>query len=141
MATRTIIRGDDYPDFYRLTFAASGGGPKSLNGTTVRTTYKTEVTDPNTDTTDATAVIKHFITIDSEGDVTDADGLDLNGGDPGDGILFEILTSAETLALDVGVEYISDVEITDEETGVTTFLYLDDPVVAIDGVTNRTSDA
>lgn len=139
MATREIIRGDDYYRAYRLTFVDSGGNSKNLADCTVRTTYKPAVTDPNTDTTDSTAVIKHFITIDGAGDVTDSDGLDLDGNDAADGILVERFTSAETLGLDLAVEYISDVELTDEGL-VTSFLYLDDPIVAIDGVTNRTTD-
>lgn len=139
MATREIIRGDSYPAFYRLTLTDSDGNPFDLTSCTVRTTYKTEVTDPNTDTTDSTAVIKHFIEIDGAGAEVDSDGLSL-GGAVTDGILIETVARAETLALSLSTEYISDVELTVGGAFVISFLYLSDPIVAIDGVTNRTVD-
>lgn len=139
--TREIIRGDSYPQFYVLTFLEAGGSPIDLTSSIIRTTYKPEVTTPGDDPDDDTAVIKHFIAIDGSGVVVDSDGLELDG--PAEnGVLVESLTTAETNALPLETQFISDVE-ANLYGGilVTTFMYLDDPIVAIDGVTNRTSDA
>lgn len=138
---RQIIRGDSYGirrPFYTYSFVDGEGDPLDLTGMTIRTTYKTAKTDPNTDTTDSTAVVKHFIEFDGAGDVDDSDGLFLVG-DASGGIIVERLTSAETLDLSLNATYFNDVELTDANAEVFTWIY-SEGLTAIDGYTNRTTD-
>jgi hypothetical protein len=137
MAEKVIIRGDSYTalrPLYTYTLVNDLGQPFNLTGCTVRTTYKTATTDPNTDTTDSTAAIKHDLIIDLSGNVTTSNGLTLVSGVAG-GVIQEVLTRAETLALPVGVSLKSDLElVTPNET--VTFIS-DDTLKAVDAYTNR----
>lgn len=140
--TRTIYRGDSYGvrrPFYVHTFVDKDMNPLDLAGCTIRTTFKTAITTPVVDPTDATAVIKHFITIDATGAVVDADGLYLDTTAAA-GVLEERLTHAETLALPANTIFAGDAELTDENGEVFTFPTVED-IIAIDAYTNRTTDA
>lgn len=140
MAIRTIIRGDSYGlrrPFYTYTFVDELDAPLDLTGCTIRTTYKEAPTDPTTDTTDSTAAIKHTIVIDTFGVATTQTGLYLTGAATA-GILYERLTATESKALDTAKTYLSDLELTDFNGEVFTWIF-DDQLVAIDGYTNRTT--
>jgi len=140
MATRTIIRGDSYGirrPLFTLTLVDESSNPFNLTGCTVRTTYKTVATDPTTDPTDADAPIKHSITIDGTGAVTDSDGLFLVGLVTA-GVIEERLTAAESRVLPLEVDLISDVELTDQNGEVFTWPFTD-TLRAVDGITNRTT--
>jgi hypothetical protein len=140
MAVRTIIRGDSYQlrrPFYTYTFVDENDAPLDLTGCTIRTTYKTEKTDPTVDTTDTDAAIKHTIVIDTFGVATTQTGLYLVGAATG-GILKERLSATESRALPLETALYSDLELTDFNGEVFTWVF-DDTLVAIDGYTNRTS--
>lgn len=137
MAEKIIIRGDSYTDLrplYTYTLVNDQGQPFDLTGCTVRTTYKTETTDPNTDTTDATAAIAHDLIIDGGGNILSSNGL-IVVGDVTSGVIEEYLTSAETLALPLNTSLSSDLELTTPNE-VVTFIS-DDTLKAIDAYTNR----
>jgi hypothetical protein len=140
MAVRTIIRGDSYGirrPLYTLTLVDTNSAPFNLIGCTVRTTYKAITTDPTTDPQDSGAPIKHSITIALDGTVSAANGLVLVGA-PEDGVLEERLTATESRLLPLNTELVSDVELTDQNGEVFTWLFTD-TIKAIDGVTNRTT--
>jgi hypothetical protein len=101
-------------------------------------TYKPKSLPAATDPVDATAAIKHFITINSSGTVTAQNGLYLSTTAAA-GVLIERLSPAETLALPAGTSLFNDVELTDGNGEVFTWLYTE-PLVAVDAYTNRTSD-
>lgn len=138
MAVRTIIRGDSYGirrPLFTLTLVDGSGNPFNLSGCTVRTTYKTAATDPVADPNDTNAPIKHFITINSGGTMTSNSGLFLVGAATA-GVLQERLTAAESKAMPLNTELLSDVELTDQNGEVFTWLFTD-TLKAIDGITNR----
>lgn len=140
MATRTIIRGDTYAlrrPLFTITLVDENSDPFNLTSCTVRTTYKTAATSPDTDPDDTDAPIKHFITINGAGAVTDSDGLFLVGAATA-GVLEERLSATESRAMPVNVELISDVELTDQNGEVFTWLFTD-ALKAVDGITNRTT--
>lgn len=137
MAEKVIIRGDSYTTLrplYTYILVNNLGDPLNLTGCTIRTTYKVAPTDPNTDTNDTTAAIKHNLIIDGTGAVVESNGLSLVSGVAG-GIIREVLTKAETLALPADVSLKSDFELTTPEE-VVTFIS-DDTLKAIDAYTNR----
>jgi len=137
MAEKLVIRGDTYTELrplYIYTVVDDEGGPFDFTGCTIRTTYKDATTDPNIDTTDEDAAIKHDLVVDNLGSVTLSNGLFLVAG-VGGGIIKEYLTRAETLSLPLGVSLKSDLEIT-TTTEVVTFISLD-TLKAIDAYTNR----
>lgn len=140
MANVEVIRGDTYGirrPFFIITLVDDAAQPFDLTGCTVRTTYKEAKTDPATDPTDTDAPIKHEIVINGSGVVTSQDGLFLQSTAAA-GVLIERLTSAESLALPLNVQLISDVEVTDGNGEKFTVPSVD-TVSAIDGVTNRTA--
>jgi len=140
MATKTIIRGDSYGirrPLFTITLVDELGDPFDLTGCTVRTTYKDVATDPNVDPDDANAPIRHSITINGSGVVTDTEGLTLVGLATA-GVLQERLTAAESRLLPANMELISDVELTDQNGEIFTWLFTD-TLKAVDGVTNRTT--
>lgn len=137
MAEKIIIRGDSYTDLrplYTYTLVNDQGQPFDLTGCTIRTTYKESTTDPNTDTTDATAAIAHDLIIDGGGNILASNGL-IVVGDVTSGVIEEYLTSAETLALPLNASLSSDLELTTPNE-VVTFIS-DDTLKAIDAYTNR----
>lgn len=137
MAEKLIIRGDSYTNLrplYTYTLVNDLGQPYNLTGCTVRTTYKQTTSDPNDDTNDLNAAIKHDLIIDDSGDVLVSNGLTLVDGVEG-GVIRETLTRNETLALPLGVSLKSDLELTTPEE-VVTFIS-DDTLKAIDAYTNR----
>ena len=139
MAEKVIIRGDSYTTLrplYTHTLINDIGGPLNLTGCAIRTTYKPAPTDPNTDPTDDEAVIAHDLIIDDLGDVVVSNGLSLVDGVAG-GVILEVLTRAESLALPLGVTLSSDLELTTPEE-VVTFIS-EDTLKAVDGYTNRES--
>lgn len=138
MAVRTIIRGDSYGirrPLYTLTLVDTNNNPFDLSGCTVRMTYKSVLTDPTTDPNDSNAPIKHSIVIAIDGTVTDSTGLVLVG-DAADGVLEERLSASESRIIPANVELQSDVELTDQNGEVFTWLFTD-TIKAVDGVTNR----
>jgi len=137
MAEKLIIRGDSYTvlrPLYIYTIVNDEGGPFDLTGCTVRTTYKDATTDPNEDSNDVDAAIKHDLVVDNLGAVTLTHGLFLVAGVAG-GIIKEYLTRAETLSLPLGTSLKSDLEITTPNE-VVSFISLD-TLKAIDAYTNR----
>ena len=144
MTNRTIIRGDSYAlrrPLFLIELADIAGWAFDLTGCHVRTTFKPAADD---DVTDATAVIQHEIVIAADGGVTTSTGLVL--GEMVDdvfvalpataGKLVHRLTKAESAAIPVGTAYISDVEVTDADEEVFTFLF-EDTLTVVNGVTNR----
>lgn len=139
MAEKLIIRGDSYTELrplYIYTLVDNEGNPFDLTGCTIRTTYKTATTDPSTDPTDASAVIKHTLVVNALGSVTVSNGLIIVGPVTG-GVIKEYLTRIETLDLPLGVSLHSDLEVT-TASEVVTFIS-NDTIKAIDAYTNRTT--
>lgn len=139
MANRTVIRGDSYAlrrPLYTITLVNDIGQPFNLTGCTVRTTYKPQIVAAATDPTDSTAAIKHDIVINSSGAVTSSNGLFLVGAATA-GVLQERLTASESLALPLDTQLVSDIELTDANGEVFTWLF-EDTLSARDAVTNRT---
>jgi hypothetical protein len=135
-----IIRGDTYAlrrPLYRHEIVNGAGNPFNLTGCTVRTTFKVAPNDPDTDATDASAVIKGTLIVDSSGTATTQSKLFLVG-DAVDGICELRLSAADTLALPLAQTWRSDVELTDSNGEVFTFVFTDG-LSAADGYTNRTS--
>lgn len=134
---KIVVRGDSYGELrplFIIKMAGPNGGRFNLAGATVRTTYKETPSDPNTDTTDESAAIKHEIVINDDGTVSSSNGLVLYGA-ASDGTIHEYLTSAESKALPLNVELFSDVEITIGDDTIT--FVQETPIKAIDGFTNR----
>lgn len=136
---RIIIRGDSYGirrPLYRITiFDDELMEPFNLSGCTVRTTYKPAKTTPQEDPTDETAPIKHTLVVDGSGTATTQNGIYLVG-EAEAGIIEERLTAAESRTLPLDIPLFSDLEITDSNNEIFTFIQ-DGTLVAIDGYTNR----
>ena len=140
MADVTIVKGDSYAlrrPLFTHTFVDDVGAPFSLAGCTVRSTFKTATTDPSTDTTDSTAVIKATLVVSGLGVATSETKMYLVGPAT-DGVCELRLSASDTLALTTGTFWLSDVELTDGNGEVFTFLY-SDRLTAVNGYTNRTS--
>jgi hypothetical protein len=140
MAIRTIIRGDSYGirrPLFTITIVDGSSNPFNLASCTLRTTYKPVATDPTADPNDTGAPIKHFITINSGGTVTSNSGLFLVGAATA-GVVQERLSSTESRAMPLNTELLSDVELTDANGEVFTWLFTD-TLRAVDGITNRTT--
>lgn len=135
---RKIFRGDSYAirrPLYTYTFQDEDLDPLSLNGCTIQITYKPSITTIESDSLDSTAVIKHEIKINGGGTVVSQTGLYLVGAATG-GVIQERLTKVETAALPVDVELVGDLQLTDENGEVVTWLF-DEKLMAVDGVTHR----
>ena len=140
MAVRTIIRGDSYAlrrPLYTLTFVDELSNPFNLTGCTVRTTYKTASTSPADDPSDTNAPIKHTLTVDGTGTATLENGLYMIGLATA-GVVEERLTATESRSLPLSTELLSDVELTDANGEVFTWVFTD-TLLAVDGFTNRTT--
>ncbi len=140
MADVTIIRGDSYAlrrPLFTHTIVDDLGAAFNLTGCTVRSTFKTETTDPNSDTTDSTAVIKATLIINGSGTAMTETKMYLVGAASA-GVCELRLSASDTLALATGTQWSSDVEIIDANGEVFTFSFTD-KLSAIDGYTNRTS--
>lgn len=139
--TFQIVRGDTYVlrrPFLVYDLVDDTLSPFDLTGCTIRTTWKVATTDPNTDTTDADGVLKGTLVVDGTGTATTEDGLYMVGLAT-DGTIEHRLPSADTLALDIGVTWVSDLEVTDANGEVSTFFFDGETATAIDGYTNRTT--
>lgn len=140
MADTVVTRGDSYAlrrPLFTHTFVDDVGAPFDLTSCTVRSTFKTATTDPSTDTTDSTAVIKATLTVDGSGTATTQTNMYLVGAASA-GVCELRLSSSDTLALDADTFWMSDVELTDGNGEVFTFLFTD-RLSATDGYTNRTA--
>lgn len=140
MAVRTIIRGDSYGirrPLYTITLVDSLGDPFDLTGCHVRTTYKTAITAPTDDPTDTSAAIKHDLIVSGAGAATTQNGLYMVGAAT-DGVIEERLTAVESRALPLNTPLFSDVELTDSNGEIFTWVFAD-TLVTTDGVTNRTT--
>lgn len=136
---RTIVRGDSYASrrpLYTYTLANSEElSPLNLSGCTVRTTYRTSPAKVEEDPTDASAVWKGTLVISSSGVPTTSNGLVLKGT-ASSGVIEVHMSAEDTRTLPLNVELISDLEVTDAQGEVFTFLF-DEKIIAIDGVTHR----
>lgn len=140
MAVRTIIRGDSYGirrPFYTITLVDIDSNPFNLTGCTIRVTYKPVINTPDDDPNDTTAAIKHDIVINGSGVVTSSTGISLEGAATA-GELVERLTATETRALPLETPLFSDIELTDANGEVFTWM-MEDTLMAIDAVTHRTT--
>lgn len=140
MAVRTVIRGDSYAirrPLYTYTLVDDNANPFDLTGCTIRTTYKAALTAPETDPTDTSAAIKHTLIINGSGAATTEDGLHLVGAAT-NGVIEEWLTSTESRSLPLATSLLSDIELTDANGEIFTWLF-DDTLIAADAVTNRTT--
>lgn len=140
MAVRTIIRGDSYAirrPLYTYTLVDDVGVPFNLTGCTIRTTYKSVLTPPETDPNDTSAPIKHTLIVDGSGNATTEDGLHLVGAASA-GVVEEWLTATESRALPLATALISDIELVDQNGEVFTWMF-DDTLQATEAVTNRTT--
>lgn len=142
MATKTIIRGDDYNlarPFCEYAILNEAGQPMNLAGCIVMTTYRSAIQPIETDPFDANAIVKHHIQIAGDGSVTTASGLRLDTTAAA-GVIIEGMTAAETQLFPLGVSCRSDVQITDANGEIVTYI-MEDDVIAIDAYTNRTAIA
>lgn len=134
----TIIRGDSYAlrrPLFTYAFVADGGGPFPLEGCIVRTTYKPAILGPEDDPIDASAAIKHTLRVGSDGIPTETTGLFLSSTAAA-GIVVERMTATETRTLPKGVALVSDLELTDANGEVFTWLFTD-WLQNVDAVTQR----
>lgn len=149
MVAREIIAGDSYAiarPLYLYALTNIGGGAFDLTHCTVMTTFKPQ---PDSDLTDAAAVIEAQLTVDDAGTVTLEDGLLLGEMVDGDfvplpataGKFVHRLTAAQSAGITVDTPFVSDVQVIDyslDPAGeVTTFLYTADTLTVIPSVTNR----
>lgn len=137
---REIIRGDSYE--YRRPFAVYTltdihDDPFDLYSCKVFVTYKPRTTDPMMDADDSLAPIRHYIEIDGGGSVVGSSGLSLLG-DASAGVIVHRLTKANTFALPANAELRGDLQLIDATGEVTTWR-LGEPIMAVDGFTNRES--
>jgi|SRR5690606_25231771 len=133
----TIIRGDSYAirrPLYTFEFVDEFGAPFNLAGCTVRTTYKSQIGPIDVDPDDQLAPVRHSITIDLNG-VATPNGLYLKGPASA-GVVVDRITSSESKEFQTDLMYISDVQITDANDEVFTWIF-QDGIRAIDAVTNR----
>ena len=140
MADLQIVRGDSYAlrrPLYTHLLTNANGTPFDLTGCTVRTTFKTETTDPNSDTTDSTAVIKGTLIVNGSGTATTETKMYMVGAATAGEVELR-LSASDTLALATGTQWSSDVELTDGNGEVFTWVFTD-KLSTIDGYTNRTS--
>lgn len=140
MPNVTIIRGDSYAlrrPLYTYTLVDDENASFDLSGCTVRTTFKTVTTDPADDPTDASAALTGLLVVGSDGTPTTQTALYLVG-DATAGTFEHRLTAAETAALPTGAAWVSDVELTDVNGEVFTWLFTE-TLTTVDGITNRTT--
>jgi hypothetical protein len=141
MPAYQIIRGDSYAlrrPLFTYALVDEDNLPFDLSGCTVRTTWKVERTDPTTDPTDTGAVLKGLLVVSGAGVATTQSGLYLVGPATA-GTIQHRVSATETKALPLETAWISDVELTDVNGEVFTFLFEGDTLEAIDGITNRTT--
>lgn len=135
---RTIIRGDSYArrrPLYVYTLVDNDLEPLNLAGCTIRTTYRTSKATIQEDPADQSAVWKGTLRIDETGLPFVSEGMALRG--PASGGVVEVhLSSTASRSLPLGVELISDLEVTDAMGEKFTFLF-DETIIAVDGVTHR----
>ena len=133
----SIIRGDSYAirrPLYTFEFVDEDGAPFNLAGCTVRTTYKAQTTPIDIDPDDQLAIIRHSVTIDFDG-MPSPNGIYLKGA-ASEGVVVDRLSSTETKAFVPGTLYVSDVQLTDANDEVFTWLF-SDGLRAVEGITNR----
>lgn len=138
MANITILAGDSYSirrPLFRYTLVGPDNQPFDLTGCVVRTTFKPTILGPEDDATDATAPIKHTLRVNGAGVATEQSGLAL-ATTPAAGTIEERVTAAETRVLPLNVPLYSDIELTDANGEVFTWLFTDTLTVK-SGVTNR----
>ena len=139
MAVYEIIRGDTYVlrrPLFRYELADLSLGPFNLTGCTIRTTWKVAPTPPADDPSDTTGVLKGLLIVNGSGVATTEVNLFMIGPAT-DGVIEHRVTAAETANLPLGVSWKSDVEVTDANNEVSTFLFEGDTAKARDGYTNR----
>lgn len=135
---RTIIRGDSYAlrrPLYVYTLVDSNLNPLPLSGCTIRTTYRSSKASIQEDPSDSSAVWKGTLILDESGLPIFSNGLALRGP-ASDGVVEVHLSAEASRALPLGVELISDLEVTDALGEKFTFLF-DETIIAVDGVTHR----
>jgi len=135
---RTLIRGDSYSirrPLYEITFVDDEAAPLDLTGCTIRSTYKITTTDPNEDTTDEGAYIKATLVVDTDGEAMTEDGLYLKSTADA-GVVLHKMEASDTLALPLNTELYGDIELTDPNGEVFTWI-LEETITATDGYTNR----
>lgn len=133
----TIIRGDSYAlrrPLYVYTFVDILGEPYDLAGCTVRTTFKPEIIPIESDPDDISALVRHDVVVGLDGTPV-SNGLILQGY-AHQGVVRDHFTAAETKVLEPHQRLISDLQLTDVEGEVMTWMW-DDGFIAIDSVTNR----
>lgn len=135
---RTIIRGDSYAlrrPLYIYTLVDNNLNPLNLSGCTIRTTYRTSKATIQEDPDDGSAVWKGTLSIDETGFPFVSNGMGLRGP-ASDGVVEVHLSASASRALPLGVELISDLEVTDAMGEKFTFMF-DETIIAVDGVTHR----
>jgi hypothetical protein len=140
MADTEIYRGDSYAirrPLYTHTFVDDNGDPFDLTSCTVRSTFKTIPTDSETDTTDSTAVIKATLIVDGTGTATTQTKMYLVGAATA-GVCELRLSSTDTGAMLTDTDFFSDVELTDGNGEVFTFV-MPDSLRVVEAYTNRTT--
>lgn len=138
MPDRTLIRGDSYATrrpLYRTQFYDTAGLPLNLTGCTIRTTYRPAPTAPIDDPNDSGAVIRHTLSVGTDGVIGTQDGLFIVGV-VADGLVEERFTAAETRNLPLAQRLLSDIELTDARGEVTTWI-MQEGIVTVDGYTHR----
>ena len=138
MANITIIRGDSYAlrrPLYTYTIVDENSAPFNLAGCTIRTTYKVQSAPISIDPDDQLAAIRHIMTVDLNGVATLTTGLYLSGPASA-GIVHDRMSATETKTFTADAAYISDLQLTDANGEVFTWLW-NDGVIAVDGITNR----
>ncbi len=138
VSSRVVIRGDTYSirrPLYRITLLDDGGAPFDLSGSTVRSTFKPAPDNPADDPTDATAPIRHTLVVAANGTATTQAGLYLVGA-AANGTIEQRLSATESAALPLGVKLVSDIELTDANGEVVTWLFTE-TLETREGITNR----
>jgi len=145
MADIELIRGDSYAlrrPLFTHTFSEVDEdgvviGAFDLTGCTVRSTFKTVPTDSTSDTTDTTAVIKATLIVDGTGTATTQTKMYLVGAAT-DGVCELRLSATDTGAMITDTDFFSDVELTDANGEVITFVQ-PESIRVTEAYTNRTT--
>jgi hypothetical protein len=138
MAEKIIIRGDSYGlrrPIYTYEFLDADQDPLDLRGYKVQVTFKPAITTIEADGTDTTAKVKHEVQFGLGGAIVYQNGLYLVDTVL-DGIIEDRWTKTETAALPVDTTLYGDVQLTDPNGEVFTWLF-DETVKAVDGLTHR----
>ena len=138
MATRDLVRGDDYTitrPLFKFQLLDSLLQPLDIRGCKLQVTWKPVLTSIEADPNDTSAIIKHELQINLAGTVTLSNGLVLDTTAL-TGVVYERLTKTESANMPLNTELVGDLQLTNSAGEVLTWIFTD-KIRGIDGVTHR----